>query len=109
MKEFGALVVDWSVCFDSERDEGVRVVETCVLGLLSAGRPFRRATCIRRREVQVGVGDSVGDGDVPRDIFPLCHAMSVMPSGRLPSPLERPDVPALKECLLLPMRGGRCR
>ena len=29
-----------SVGFESERDEGVRVVETCTLGFLSAGAPF---------------------------------------------------------------------
>ena len=69
MKKFGALVVDLSVSFESERDEGVRVVETCVLGFLPGGRPFRRATCTCRREVYVGVGDSVGDCDVSRDIF----------------------------------------
>ena len=69
LKEFGALVVDWSVGFESERDEGVRVVESCVLGFLSAGRPVRRAARTRRREVQIEVGDGIGDGDFPRDVF----------------------------------------
>ena len=43
MKEFCALVVGWTVDFESERDEDVRVVETCVLGFLSTGLPFRIA------------------------------------------------------------------
>ena len=30
MEEFGALVVDWSVGFESERDEGLRVVAPSV-------------------------------------------------------------------------------
>ena len=51
MEDFGALVVDWSVGFESERAEGVRVVECCVLGFLSAGRLFRHAARTRRREV----------------------------------------------------------
>ena len=42
--EFRALIVVWSVGFESERNEGVRVVESCVLDFISAGRPFRRAT-----------------------------------------------------------------
>ena len=69
MNEFDAIVVDWSVGFESEWDEGVRVVESCVLDLLSAGRPFRRAARTRRREVWIGVGDGIGDGDVPGDVF----------------------------------------
>ena len=69
MKEFDAVVVDWSVGFESERDEGVCVGECCVLDLLSAGRPIRRAARTRRREVLMGVGDGIGHGDVPGDVF----------------------------------------
>ena len=81
LEEFGALIVDWSVSFESERDEGIRMVESCVLGFLSTGRNIHRAACTRCREVQIGVGDDIGDGDVPGDIFfPPCHGMSVMTS-----------------------------
>ena len=97
MDEFGALIVDLSVGIESERDESVRVVEGCVFDFLPAGRPFRRAARTRRREVQIGVGDGIGDVT----FFPSCRGMSVMPSGRLPSPLERPVGSSTEEMFAL--------
>ena len=39
LEKFGALVVDWFVGFENEGNGGLLVVESCVHGFLSAGRP----------------------------------------------------------------------